>query len=166
MIGLLNSATKKANAIKIILIAICCFFTETYVLGQNQAKNSPTVLQLPSDTVFVFQKNAYQQAIVLENNGKKIKVRYVNEFSSFTHKLKLKYVFTPISKHSQPFPTALRFRYADEITADDIIVKGTVIGFNSNYFLLELSINNSVKVVMKHKSEIVQNDLKTVTPEK
>jgi hypothetical protein len=77
----------------------------------------------------------------------------------------LKYVFTPISKHSQPFPTALRFRYADEITADDIIVKGTVIGFNSNYFLLELSINNSVKVVMKHKSEIVQNDLKTVTPE-
>jgi hypothetical protein len=165
MMGLQNSAIKKIIAIKIVLIAMCLLCVKTQVSGQNQTKNSPTVMQLPGDKVFVFQKNTTEQAIVLENNGKKIKVRYVNEFSSFTHKLKLKYVFTPISKHSQPFPTALRFRYADEITADDIIVKGTVIGFNSNYFLLELSINNSVKVVMKHKSEIVQNDLKTVTPE-
>lgn len=121
---------------------------------------------MAGDTVYVFQKNTSQQAVILENQGKKIKVNYIKGLSDFRNQVKSKYVFTPILKYNQPFSTALRFRYADEITADDIIVKGTVIGINSNYFLLELSINNSVKVVMKHKSEIVQNDLKLVTPDK
>ena len=164
--GLYNFAIKKVIGIKIVLIAICCLFTETYVLGQNQAKNSPTVLQLPCDTVFVFQKNAYQQAIVLENNGKKIKVAYINGLSGFQCSLKSKYIFTPISKHSQPFSTELRFRHADETIADDVIVKGEVLGYNSNYFLLEFNPNNHFKVVMKHKSEIVQKDLKTEEPKK
>jgi hypothetical protein len=161
-----NIRIKKVYPLKIILIAICFLFTGKPVLSQNCNIDSLPDVQMAGDTVYVFQENTSQQAVILENLGKKIKVNYIKGLSDFNNHVKSKYVFTPISKHSQPFPTALRFRYADEITADDVILKGTVLGFNSNYFLLELSINNGVKIVMKHKSEIVQNDLKIETPDK
>ena len=162
----LNTRIKKVDTFKILLIAVCMLFTNTQVLSQNYNIDSLPDLQMAGDTVYVFQKNTYQQAVILENLGKKIKVNYIKGFCDFKNQVKSKYVFTPISKHSQPFPTVLRFRHADETLADDVIVKGNILGYNSNYFLLEFNPNNSLKVVMKHKSEIVQNDLKIVTPDK
>ena len=43
---------------------------------------------------------------------------------------------------------------------DDVIVKGTVLGFNTNHFLLEYTYDSKTIICTKHKAEIVQKDLK------
>jgi hypothetical protein len=75
-------------------------------------------------------------------------------------KVKKKFVFQPRHKKNSYIQKTLNFRYTDILLADGIIIKGTVLGYNKPHFLIEFTHNQRNEIGVKHKSEIVQHDLK------
>lgn len=152
----------RSNKILILLLLIAYHIAiTTAAKSQNTIPySSPSILN-QDDTVFVYKNGVYFTAGITQYNGKKIWVKPFEDFNNKKPiKVNKKFVFHPLHKNNILVPKTLRFRQTDNLLADDIIIKGTVIGFNKHHFLLKYSHNHSTEIVVKHKSEIVQRDLK------
>jgi len=149
------------SAFTITILLLICFSLDAAIsINKNKEANIKD-LQWEPDTVLVYNNGSCFYATIVGISNKKVVVAFlVSQDAPQKIRYPQKYIFKICQPHTCPVPKFVRFRYFDETLTDDVIVKGKIIGYNKEYFLLEHAYNQQPQIVVKHRSEILSKDLR------
>lgn len=150
--------------IHVVLIMLFCLFlflpsSSTLASTCNKAITKQVITQ--NDSVQIaYYKGASYHVKVIGSHKKKLVVQFLDsEKNKEQCKVAKKNVFNTLLPDNEIIPKKMRFVFYDNVMADEVIIKGNVIGFNTNHYLIEFENNGRIQQTVKHKSEIVQKDL-------
>lgn len=139
------------------LVSINC--ASGFAASRNLQLN--TTSQISDSIHLAFYKGNVYEVLVVGTHKKRIIAQLLNnEEAKKEIKIQKKHIFNILEHNNSLIPNEVKFIYYDSAMADDVVLKGKVLGFNTHYYLIEFRQNGQTKQTVKHKSEIVQKYLK------
>jgi len=140
----------------ICLVIALAYHTEAFCDNQSQTQAIDSSMQK-----LIFYKQSVKKAYIIDSVKKSCLVRIIDsDISNQQIKIPTKYVFDTRNANETIGREVLRFVYYDNSITDNVVLKGTVLGYNTTYFLIEIEFNNKIYQKPIHQSAIVRKDLK------